>query len=58
MAAAGQFKNILTYTRAPDGGHFLGFEQPELLAQDLLYFVSSTVAAARREEYNRKNKAK
>lgn len=33
------FKNIVTYSYMPRGGHFPAFEEPELLAQDLKQFV-------------------
>uniref|UniRef100_A0A1W7RHJ6 Epoxide hydrolase n=1 Tax=Agkistrodon contortrix contortrix TaxID=8713 RepID=A0A1W7RHJ6_AGKCO len=34
-----KFKNIVTYTYMPRGGHFAAFEEPELLAQDIRQFV-------------------
>ncbi|KAG8123438.1 hypothetical protein E2320_018823 [Naja naja] len=34
-----QFKNIVTYTYMPRGGHFAAFEEPDLLAQDIRQFV-------------------
>lgn len=34
-----KFKNIVTYTYMPRGGHFAAFEEPELLAQDIKQFV-------------------
>ncbi|XP_066474661.1 epoxide hydrolase 1-like [Tiliqua scincoides] len=33
------FKNIVTYTYMPSGGHFAAFEETELLAQDIKKFV-------------------
>ncbi|XP_051469229.1 epoxide hydrolase 1-like isoform X2 [Apus apus] len=33
------FKNIVTYSYMPRGGHFAAFEEPRLLAQDILHFV-------------------
>ncbi|KAM9476870.1 epoxide hydrolase 1-like [Clarias gariepinus] len=37
--AATRFTDIRSYTYMPRGGHFAAFEEPELLAQDLLQFV-------------------
>ncbi|XP_060100495.1 epoxide hydrolase 1-like [Heteronotia binoei] len=34
-----KFKNIVTYSYMPRGGHFAAFEEPELLAQDIRQFV-------------------
>ncbi|XP_026536849.1 epoxide hydrolase 1-like [Notechis scutatus] len=34
-----QFKNIVTYTYMPQGGHFAAFEEPDLLANDIRQFV-------------------
>lgn len=33
------FKNIITYSYMPRGGHFAAFEEPKLLAQDIMRFV-------------------
>ncbi|KAG9461417.1 hypothetical protein GDO78_016943 [Eleutherodactylus coqui] len=33
------YKNIVTYTYMPRGGHFAAFEEPELLARDVQNFV-------------------
>ncbi|XP_009684985.2 epoxide hydrolase 1 isoform X1 [Struthio camelus] len=33
------FKNIVTYSYMPRGGHFAAFEEPRLLAQDIRHFV-------------------
>ncbi|XP_074674300.1 epoxide hydrolase 1-like isoform X2 [Strix aluco] len=33
------FKNIITYSYMPRGGHFAAFEEPKLLAQDIMHFV-------------------
>lgn len=33
------YKNIVTYTYMPRGGHFAAFEEPKLLAQDIMQFV-------------------
>ncbi|NXT79247.1 HYEP hydrolase, partial [Zapornia atra] len=33
------FKNIVTYSYMPRGGHFAAFEEPKLLAQDIMHFV-------------------
>ncbi|NXL88749.1 HYEP hydrolase, partial [Alectura lathami] len=33
------FKNIVSYTYMPRGGHFAAFEEPKLLAQDIIHFV-------------------
>ncbi|XP_068088771.1 epoxide hydrolase 1-like [Hyperolius riggenbachi] len=35
-----RFKNIVTYTYMPRGGHFAALEEPELLARDVQNFVS------------------
>ncbi|KAM4771341.1 LOW QUALITY PROTEIN: epoxide hydrolase 1-like [Rhinophrynus dorsalis] len=35
-----KFRNIVTYTYMPRGGHFAAFEEPELLARDIQNFVS------------------
>ncbi|KAF7710900.1 epoxide hydrolase 1 [Silurus meridionalis] len=37
--ASSKFRDIRSYTYMPRGGHFAAFEEPELLAQDLLQFV-------------------
>ncbi|XP_062980322.1 epoxide hydrolase 1-like [Elgaria multicarinata webbii] len=34
-----KFKNIVTYSYMPRGGHFAAFEEPALLAQDIRKFV-------------------
>ncbi|KAJ7340924.1 hypothetical protein JRQ81_004211 [Phrynocephalus forsythii] len=34
-----KFKNIVTYSYMPRGGHFAAFEEPEQLAQDIKQFV-------------------
>lgn len=33
------YKNIITYSYMPRGGHFAAFEEPKLLAQDIMNFV-------------------
>ncbi|NXF04739.1 HYEP hydrolase, partial [Smithornis capensis] len=33
------YRNIITYTHMPRGGHFAAFEEPKLLAQDIMQFV-------------------
>ncbi|KAM9195650.1 epoxide hydrolase 1-like [Mergus octosetaceus] len=33
------FKNIVSYSYLPRGGHFAAFEEPKLLAQDIIHFV-------------------
>lgn len=33
------YKNIVSYTYMPRGGHFAAFEEPKLLAQDIIQFV-------------------
>ncbi|XP_069708656.1 epoxide hydrolase 1-like isoform X2 [Phaenicophaeus curvirostris] len=33
------FKNIVTYSYMPHGGHFAAFEEPELLTQEIMHFV-------------------
>ena len=35
------YTNIVTYTNAPEGGHFFGFEEPEFLSKDIIQFVSA-----------------
>ncbi|KAM4694555.1 epoxide hydrolase 1-like [Discoglossus pictus] len=35
-----KYKNIITYTYMPRGGHFAAMEEPELLAQNFQHFVS------------------
>ncbi|XP_053314547.1 epoxide hydrolase 1-like [Spea bombifrons] len=40
VLAKQKFKNIVTYTHMPRGGHFPAMEEPELLAQDIQNFVS------------------
>jgi len=35
-----RFRNITTYTEMPRGGHFSGYEEPQLLANDVWNFVS------------------
>ncbi|XP_053568687.1 epoxide hydrolase 1 [Bombina bombina] len=35
-----KYKNIVTYTFMPSGGHFASFEEPGLLAKDIQHFVS------------------
>ncbi|XP_044140776.1 epoxide hydrolase 1-like [Bufo gargarizans] len=40
VLAKDKFKNIITYTFMPRGGHFAAFEEPELLARDIQNFVS------------------
>ncbi|XP_054455864.1 epoxide hydrolase 1 [Anoplopoma fimbria] len=34
-----RYRNIYSYTFMPRGGHFAAFEEPELLAKDLIQFV-------------------
>ncbi|XP_069706990.1 epoxide hydrolase 1-like [Phaenicophaeus curvirostris] len=33
------FKNIVTYSHMPRGGHFAAFEEPELLTRGIMHFV-------------------
>ncbi|XP_054018367.1 epoxide hydrolase 1 isoform X2 [Dryobates pubescens] len=33
------FRNIITYSYMPRGGHFAAFEEPRLLAEDIIHFV-------------------
>ncbi|XP_071995885.1 epoxide hydrolase 1-like [Engystomops pustulosus] len=40
VLAQDKYKNIVTYTLMPRGGHFAAFEEPELLARDIQNFVS------------------
>lgn len=35
----GRFKNIVSYTEMPRGGHFFALEEPELLSADVIKFV-------------------
>ncbi|XP_052333580.1 epoxide hydrolase 1-like isoform X2 [Oncorhynchus keta] len=37
--ARAKFRNIYSYSYMPRGGHFAAFEEPQLLADDLLQFV-------------------
>ncbi|KAM9810164.1 epoxide hydrolase 1 [Syngnathus typhle] len=37
--AQNRFQNIVSYTMMPRGGHFAAFEEPHLLANDLIQFV-------------------
>ncbi|NXX86605.1 HYEP hydrolase, partial [Urocolius indicus] len=37
--AKDNFKNIITFSYMPRGGHFAAFEEPKLLAQDIMQFV-------------------
>ncbi|KAM9383193.1 epoxide hydrolase 1-like [Phaethornis superciliosus] len=34
------YKNIITYSYMPRGGHFAAFEEPRLLAQDIFHFAT------------------
>ncbi|XP_069464936.1 epoxide hydrolase 1-like [Ambystoma mexicanum] len=38
--AQGRYRNIVSYTYMPRGGHFAAFEEPELLARDIQQFVA------------------
>ncbi|KAM3930699.1 epoxide hydrolase 1-like [Leptodactylus fuscus] len=40
VLAKDKYKNIVTYTYMPRGGHFAAFEEPEILARDIQNFVS------------------
>ncbi|XP_066451342.1 epoxide hydrolase 1-like [Eleutherodactylus coqui] len=40
VLAKDKYRNIVTYTYMPRGGHFAAFEEPELLARDIQNFVS------------------
>ncbi|KAG8541565.1 hypothetical protein GDO81_028687 [Engystomops pustulosus] len=40
VLAKEKYKNIVTYTLMPRGGHFAALEEPELLARDIQNFVS------------------
>ncbi|XP_078503599.1 epoxide hydrolase 1-like [Lissotriton helveticus] len=35
-----RYKNIVTYSVMPRGGHFAAFEEPELLARDIRHFIT------------------
>ena len=35
-----RFKKIISYNTLANGGHFAAFEQPELLATDLMNFIT------------------
>ncbi|PIK47258.1 Epoxide hydrolase 1, partial [Apostichopus japonicus] len=35
-----KYKNVISFTAMPDGGHFAAFEQPKLLAEDLRQFTT------------------
>ena len=39
----GKFKNILSYNDLPSGGHFGAFEEPAILFDDIVQFVSKTL---------------
>ncbi|CAJ0968291.1 unnamed protein product [Ranitomeya imitator] len=41
VLAKDKYRNIVTYTFMPRGGHFAAFEEPELLARDIQKFVST-----------------
>ncbi|XP_073527778.1 epoxide hydrolase 1-like isoform X2 [Phyllobates terribilis] len=41
VLAKDKYRNIVTYTFMPRGGHFAAFEEPELLAPDIQKFVSA-----------------
>ncbi|KAJ8020961.1 Epoxide hydrolase 1 [Holothuria leucospilota] len=34
------FKNVISYTSFPDGGHFAAFEEPKLMAEDIRKFAT------------------
>lgn len=36
-----KYRNIYSYTFMPRGGHFAAFEEPQLLANDLVQFVKN-----------------
>lgn len=40
-AVRSKFTNIKRFSVAPKGGHFGGFEEPEILAEDALSFFNS-----------------
>ena len=40
----GKFKNIVSYTDMPSGGHFAAFEEPELLSKDIIQFVQKATS--------------
>ena len=40
---ASKFQKLLTYTDFTDGGHFAAFEEPKLLFDDIIHFVSKIV---------------
>ena len=37
---AGKYTNVVQFTRMPDGGHFSALEEPELVANDIISFVT------------------
>lgn len=37
--AQAKYHNIYSYTLMPRGGHFAAFEEPQLLADDIIQFV-------------------
>ncbi|KAM8946653.1 epoxide hydrolase 1-like [Pelodytes ibericus] len=45
VIAQKKFKNIVTYSYMPRGGHFAAMEEPEILAQDIQIFVSKVERA-------------
>ncbi len=38
-----KYAKLLRYTDMPRGGHFAAFEEPELLAEDILAFASQVL---------------
>ncbi len=39
----GKYRNIITFTDTDRGGHFIAFEEPELLFNDIVHFVGKAV---------------
>ena len=37
-----RFKQLVTYTTMPDGGHFAALEKPELLVPDVVNFIAKS----------------
>uniref|UniRef100_A0A8C5PHE1 Epoxide hydrolase n=1 Tax=Leptobrachium leishanense TaxID=445787 RepID=A0A8C5PHE1_9ANUR len=50
VLAKEKFRNIVTYTYMPRGGHFAAMEEPELLAKDVQNFVSEVEKRRRKSQ--------
>ena len=45
-----KYRNIVTYTDMPNGGHFAAFEDPKLLATDFFGFVQKVETERKRSK--------